>query len=52
MKIKDKRMKTARSSVMTKMEANGYYPCLCIGTRHPCNYHCKKCIFEAIYCSK
>ncbi len=50
MKIKTKRLKNnAQLTGMVKMKINNY-PCLRNGTRHPCNYHCKKCYFEVIYC--
>ncbi len=24
----------------------------CSGVKYPCAYHCKKCFFDALYCSK
>jgi hypothetical protein len=24
----------------------------CRGVKYPCVYHCKKCIFDALYCNK
>ncbi len=50
MKTKGKRLKTTTQGTgMVKMNAYNY-PCLHVGTRNPCSYHCKKCFFEIMYC--
>ncbi len=51
MGIKGKKKKvTAQGSMMLKINAHSY-PCLHVGTRNPCIYHCKKCYFEIMYCN-
>ncbi len=51
MKTKGEKMKVAaQSAEMVKMSGHIYFYCLSNGTRRPCNYHCKKCFFESIYC--
>ncbi len=52
MKSRGKRAKVAlQGTGMAKMNTSNY-PCLRNGTRHPCNYHCKKCYFEIVYCQR
>ncbi len=39
----------ANLAKMTKAKCNAGS---CIGVKYPCIYHCKKCIFDTIYCTK
>ncbi len=52
MEIKSKRSKVpTQGAMLLKVNAHSY-PCLHVGTRNPCSYHCKKCYFEIMYCHR
>jgi len=52
MEMKSKREKVpVQGSILLKINAHSY-PCLHVGTRNPCSYHCKKCYFEIMYCHR
>jgi hypothetical protein len=43
---------SATKSGMNKIQTGSYYPCVNTAVRHMCEYHCRKCFFEAAYCPK